>query len=226
MEQISGTKLIEENLKLEHATVIDVGCGDGWLSRFLAGKGAHVTGIEVSPKHLAHARSIKAVADEHYMQGIAEDLPVRTRSADIVIFHNSLHHVDTMGLPWAIKEASRVLNHGGVLYISEPMAEGDYFDLMRPAHDETDARQRANEVLRRGPEFGLLVEKQITHVDSVWFADFQAFHDRITSINPHTRARFDDLEEEFRANFERLGRQEDEGWTFQQPMRITILRRS
>lgn len=226
MEQISGLKLMEDNLKLEHATVIDVGCGDGWVSRFLAGKGAHVTGVEVSPKHLARARAVEAVADEHYTQGIAEELPVRSRSADIVLFYNSLHHVDVGGLPTALREASRVLKHGGVLYISEPMAEGAYFDLMRPAHDETDARQRANEVLRRGPEFGLLLEKQITHLDSVWFADFQAFHDRITSINPHTRSRFDDLEEEFRANFARLGRQEDDGWTFQQPMRVTIMRRS
>ena len=226
MEQISGTKLMEENLQLEHATVIDVGCGDGWLSRFLAGKGAHVTGVEVSPKHLARARAVQPVADEHYMQGLAEELPVRSRSADIVIYYNSLHHVDAMGLPWALKEASRVLKPGGVLYISEPMAEGAYFELMKPAHDETDARRQANEVLRRGPEFGLLVEKQISHVDSVEFADFQAFHDRITSINPHTRERFDDQEEEFRKNFERLGVQDDDRWSFEQPMRVTILRRS
>ncbi len=225
MEQISGTKLMEENLQLEHATVIDVGCGDGWLSRFLAGKGAHVTGIEVSPKHLARARAAEPVADEHYMQGLAEELPVRSGSTDIVIYYNSLHHVDSAGLPWALREASRVLKHGGILYISEPMAEGDYFELMRPAHDETEARRFANEVLRRGPEFGLLVEKQIVHIDSVSFPDFEAFHDRITSINPHTRERFDDLKDELRINFETLGQQDDEGWTFEQPMRVTILRR-
>lgn len=226
MEQLSGTKLMEENLELEHATVIDVGCGDGWVTRFLASKGAHVIGIEVSPKHLARARAVPPVADEHYMQGLAEELPVRSRSADIVIFYNSLHHVDEMGLPWALREASRALKHGGILYISEPMAEGDYFELMRPAHDETEARRRANDVLRRGPEFGLLLENQILHIDSIAFADFQAFHDRITSINPHTRERFDDEVDEFRANFERLGRHEDDGWTFEQPMRVTILRRS
>lgn len=226
MEHQSGTKLMEENLELEHASVIDVGCGDGWLTRFLAGKGAHVTGIEVSPKQLAHARSIEAVSDEHYMQGLAEELPVRSRTADIVIFYNSLHHVDVVGLPKALREASRVLKHGGILYISEPMAEGAYFELMRPAHDETNARHFANEILRRGPEFSLLVEKQIVHVDTVWFPNYQAFHDRITSINPHTRERFEEREEEFRANFERLAQKDEDGWTLEQPMRVTILRRS
>ena len=226
MEERSGTQLIEELLDLEHSDIVDVGCGDGWLTRFLAGHGGHVTGIEVSPRQLVNARSIKQVADEQYMQGIAEELPIRSRSTDIVIFYNSLHHVDADGLPKAFREASRVLRHGGVLYVSEPMAEGAYFDLMKPAHDETLARRQAQEALRHAPEFGLLVEKQLSHIDSVKFRDFRAFHDRITSINPHTRARFDDQEEDMRANFERLGVQVDDGWVFQQPMRVAVLRRS
>ena len=226
MEERSGTQLIEELLNLEHADIIDVGCGDGWLARFLAGHGAHVTGIEVSPRQLVHARSAAPTADEQYMQGIAEELPVRSRSADIVIFYNSLHHVDADGLAKALREVARVLRHGGILYVSEPMAEGAYFDLMRPAHDETLVRMRAQEALRHAPEFGLLLERQLTHLDSVRFRDFRAFHDRITSINPHTRARFDDQEEDLRASFERLGERVDDGWVFQQPMRVAVLRRS
>lgn len=68
---------MEELLPFRDATVVDVGCGDGWLVRSLTRRGAHATGIEVSPKYLAYAQSIAAVGDEHYMQGIAEDLPHR-----------------------------------------------------------------------------------------------------------------------------------------------------
>ena len=226
MEKRKSTDVIEEFLDLENAEVIDVGCGDGWLTRWLAGEGAHATGIEVSPRQLAKARAVPPLADEHYITGLAEELPVRNRSADIVIFFNSLHHVDAVGLPKALKEAARVLKHGGVLYVSEPLPEGPYFQLMKPAHDETLVRRRAQEVLRHAPEFGLLLERQLTHLDTVKFKDFQAFHDRITSINSETRARFDDQDQEFRTRFESLGEQEEDGWSFEQPMRVTVMRRN
>ena len=226
MEQRSSTDVIKEFVDVANAGVIDVGCGDGWLTRWLAKAGAHVTGIEVSPRQLAKARAIEPVADETYMTGIAEDLPLRNRSADIVIFYNSFHHVDALGQPWALKEAARVLKHGGILYVSEPLPEGPYFQLMKPAHDETLVRQQAQNTLRHAPEFGLLLERQLTHLDTVRFKNFQAFHDRITTINTEARARFEDQEEEVRALFESLGQKEADGWTFEQPMRVALLRRS
>ena len=226
MEQRSSTDVIEEFLDVANAVVIDVGCGDGWLTRWLAKAGAHVTGIEVSPRQLAKARAIEPVADETYMTGIAEDLPFRSRSADILIFYNSFHHVDALGQPWALKEAARVLKHGGILYVSEPLPEGPYFQLMKPAHDETLVREQAQKTLRHAPEFGLLLERQLTHLDTVKFKDFQAFHDRITSINTEARARFEDREQEVHALFESLGQKVADGWSFEQPMRVALLRRS
>lgn len=227
MDTRTSVEVMDELLPLRGATVIDVGCGDGWLVRLMTERGAHVTGIEVSPKHLAHARTFPTSGDEHYLQGIAEDLPLPSRRADIVIFFNSLHHVDKAGLPKALRELARVLKAGGLLYVSEPMAEGDYFELMKPVHDETEVRKQAQEILKIAPEFGLLVEKQLTHVDTVTFSDFDAFHDRLTSINPQVRERFIEREDDLRESFVRHGRQNPSGsWTFYQPMRVIVLRRS
>jgi ubiquinone/menaquinone biosynthesis C-methylase UbiE len=227
MDRRTSAEVMDELLPLKGASVIDVGCGDGWLVRKLTAKGAHVTGIEVSPKQLAHARTFAVAGDEHYLQGIAEDLPLPSRSADIVLFFNSLHHVDKGGLPKALRESARVLKAGGILYVSEPLAEGDYFELMKPAHDETHVRKQAQEILKLAPEFGLLVEKQLTHVDTVTFADFDAFHDRLTSINPQVRERFIEREEDMRESFIRHGRHNADGtWSFDQPMRVALLRRS
>ena len=206
MQRRTSAELIGEMLPLKGATVVDVGCGDGWLVRAMTRMGAHVTGVEVSPKHLAHAQQIPPVGDEHYIQGIAEDLPILTRSVDIVVFFNSLHHVDEPGLFKALRESARVLKSGGILFVSEPLAEGPYFETMKPVHDETAVRKRAQEALRYGPEFGLLLEKALTYVDTVEMKDFKAFHDRLTMINPHVRERFDEKEDELRALFESLGR--------------------
>lgn len=227
MEQRTSKQVIEDVLMpVEGLHIIDVGCGDGALARMLTRRGAHVTGVEVSPRALARAQAIPPVGDETYIQGLAEDLPVKNRSADIVIFFNSFHHVD--GAQWlvALKEAARVLVHGGILYVSEPLAEGPYFDLMKPAHDETDVRRRALEALHHAPDAGFVQEKVVTHVDTVTFRDFEAFHDRITAINPETRTEFTEHEPEIRANFERLGQRSEEGWSFQQPTRVFMFRRS
>jgi hypothetical protein len=227
MQKRTSTEIIEELLSpLEGANIIDVGCGDGHLTRTLTRRGAHVTGIEVSPRALAHARAVKPVGDERYMQGLAEDLPVKSRSADILIFLNSFHHVDEQGQPGALKEAARVLKDGGLLLISEPLPEGPYFRLMKVAHDETKVRNRAQEVLSHAAEAKLLLEKTLTHIDTVTFKDFEAFHDRITAINPETRAAFIEHEPMIREDFERLGRKVDDHWEFDQPTRVHLFRRS
>lgn len=226
MERRTSVDVMSELLSLKDSIIVDVGCGDGWLTRRLTRLGAHVTGIEVSPRHLQEARARPKVGDERYMPGLAEDLPVRTRSADIVIFFNSLHHVDRDGLPKALRESARVLKSGGILYISEPLAEGAYFEVMRPAHDETRVRQQAQQILRQAPEYGLIVERTLTHIDAITFPDYGAFQDRITSINPHVRERSDERDDEIRANFEALGRRSEKGWSFDQPMRVALLRRS
>lgn len=226
IERRASADVIDEFLNLQGATVVDVGCGGGWLTRLMTERGAHVTGIEVSPRQLALARATKPVGDEHYIQGSAEELPLPNRSVDIVVFFNSLHHVDPKVLPSALREAARVLKHGGILYVSEPLAEGDYFELMKPVHDETIVRHNAQHVLREAPEYGLLLEKQLVHVDPVLFPNFQAFHDRLTTINPDIRSRFDEEEGLLKRLFETLGKKTDAGWSFDQAWRVAVLRRA
>lgn len=225
-ERRTSADVIDEFLSIKGASVVDVGCGSGWLTRLMTQRGAHVTGIEVSPRQLALARAAKPVGDEHYIQGSAEELPLPNRSVDIVVFFNSLHHVDPKVLPNALREAARVLKHGGILYVSEPLAEGDYFELMKPVHDETTVRHNAQHVLRQAPEYGLLIEKQLVHVDPVFFPNFQAFHDRLTTINPNIRARFDEEEETLKRLFEANGKKTADGWLFDQAWRVAVLRRT
>lgn len=47
---------IDQAIGLRGKTVIDIGCGGGILSESMAGKGAHVTGIDLSDKALAVAK--------------------------------------------------------------------------------------------------------------------------------------------------------------------------
>jgi ubiquinone/menaquinone biosynthesis C-methylase UbiE len=225
MEKRTNREVLEQFLDLPGRTIIDVGCGDGSLVRLLARKGAHVTGIEASPKQLAKARAADTVGDERYIQGHAEELPAESRSADIIIFLNSLHHVNVDDLAQALKEAARVLKRGGVLYVSEPLAEGPYFELMRPVHDETEVRRKAYETLSQAHLYGFLPEHEVVHINAVPIKDFAAFERRITLANPEIRIRFDEQVEELRTAFGQLGEKGEDGRIFDQPMRVNVYKK-
>ena len=96
-------------------SVLELGCGGGQWSVWLAQRGAHVTGLDLSGRQLAHARrNLAAVsADAHLVQGSAERLPFRDAAFDLVL---SDHGAMSWGDPdRTVPEVARVLRPGGVL---------------------------------------------------------------------------------------------------------------
>jgi ubiquinone/menaquinone biosynthesis C-methylase UbiE len=94
-------------------SVLDVGCGPGWLTVQYAAAGAHVTAIDLTPRaveltrqHLAY-RNLSATVAE----GNAEQLQFSDDSFDLVASSGVLHH--TPDTPRAIRECYRVLKPGG-----------------------------------------------------------------------------------------------------------------
>jgi ubiquinone/menaquinone biosynthesis C-methylase UbiE len=94
---------------------LDVGCGTGFLSLELAGRGHRVTGIDFAPQMLAEARK-KAAAQGiavRFEEGDAEQLRFPAGSFDLVM---TRHVLWTLPHPEAaIDEWIRVLRPGGRL---------------------------------------------------------------------------------------------------------------
>jgi SAM-dependent methyltransferase len=105
---------------------LEIGCGEGRVSRDLAERGHHVTGLELSPTLLSAAR--EAHPDGDYVLGRAEELPFEDCAFDLVVAYNSLMDVDDM--PAAVREASRVLVCGGRLCacVTHPLADAGSFE--------------------------------------------------------------------------------------------------
>ena len=93
---------------------LDVGCGEGRLTRDLAGLGHDVVGVDASPTLLAAAREASPGMELHVAD--AADLPFADASFGLVIAFMSLQDVDD--LPGALREAARVLAPGGRLCIA------------------------------------------------------------------------------------------------------------
>jgi len=96
---------------------LDVGCGTGFLSFELVGRGHHVTGVDFAPAMIAEARR-KAAARAvsiRFEEGDAEQLALAPAGFDLVI---SRHLLWTLAHPEAaIAEWIRVLRPGGRLVI-------------------------------------------------------------------------------------------------------------
>jgi SAM-dependent methyltransferase len=104
---------------------LDVGCGEGRVTRDLAGRGHEVVGIDAAPTLIRLAREADPRGDYHVCDAAA--LPFPDDSFDLVVAFNSLMDVDD--LPGAIREAARVLEHGGRLCacITHPFRDAGRF---------------------------------------------------------------------------------------------------
>jgi ubiquinone/menaquinone biosynthesis C-methylase UbiE len=93
--------------------VLDVGCGQGIDLVEYACAGARPTGIDLTPRHIALARShVEALGlTATIVHGDAEHLPFHDKSFDHVSSNGVLHH--TPNMPAALREIFRVLRPGG-----------------------------------------------------------------------------------------------------------------
>jgi 2-polyprenyl-6-hydroxyphenyl methylase/3-demethylubiquinone-9 3-methyltransferase len=95
-------------------TVLDLGCGGGFMAEALSRRGAAVVGIDPAEKAIAIARSHGASQNRSikYLVGVGETLPLADGSMDYVVCVDVLEHVADLGQ--VINEVHRVLRPGGV----------------------------------------------------------------------------------------------------------------
>lgn len=99
--------------------VLDAGCGEGHNTRLLAGQGAAVTGVDISPEMIARARDEEArnPAGIRYETAAFEDLSLfEPASFDAVVSFMAL--MDGADIAGALAELKRVLRPGGRLVFS------------------------------------------------------------------------------------------------------------
>ena len=217
-----------ELLDVAGKRVVDVGCGDGGLTRRLAKAGARATGIEITEDKVARARAAPAVADESYAVGRGEALSVEDGSLDAIVYLNSLHHVPVASQTPALVEARRALAAGGALLVIEPLAEGAYFELVRPLEDETEVRAHAYSVIGRAADFSFTAEREVFYRAPLRFSGFEEFAGRVVAVDPARRTTFEAMEDDLRAAFLDAAEQDDSKgetvYRFEQPMRANLLR--
>lgn len=97
-------------------TIVEVGCGPGQVARYLAERGAHVEGIDLSPEMIAEA------SDAHpglsFRVGDMFALPFDEASVRGVVAFYAIVHTPTAELSTAFRDWARVLAPGGLVAVA------------------------------------------------------------------------------------------------------------
>lgn len=211
------TEVIAELLPLSGRRVLEAGCGEGILVGWMRRQGACAIGLESAFSALARARTRLGAAD--LVAGRGEALPFADSCLDGILWHNAFHHLPADAMVEALAEAQRCLRPDGRLLVLEPLAEDEYFALVRPLEDETAIRALAQQVLARASDLGFAPLSCTTYVQLVLRRSLEELLAALLAADPSRAARLARVEDEIAQAFARLGTASAEGRAFRQPMR-------
>lgn len=117
---------------LKGRKILDLGCGFGEASVWLALQGAKVTALDISSQML---KCVRVLAEKYgvkerivLVKAAAEKLPLKSANFDLVFGGNILHHVD---IDAAAKQIKRVLKPAGKAVFIEPLGYNPVINIYR-----------------------------------------------------------------------------------------------
>jgi len=120
--------------------VLDLGCGDGRNTSFLASIGFDAVGVDVSNPILHYARTHHGEAE--YLVGSSSNIPIEKNSVEVLVAWNSINYFghDNANFSKHFGEVKRVVRVGGYVVMSVPMRRNFIFDNSSRVHDWPGSR--------------------------------------------------------------------------------------
>lgn len=128
--KLIGMKLLKKNM-----TVVDLGAGNGYISRAVAGHVKKVLAVDISPEMLGELGRMaqkEGISNIAIIEGDGCDIPVDDSTVDLVCANMYLHHIEDINL--AVREMARILKTGGSVFLAD-LREHTNTELKERMHD-------------------------------------------------------------------------------------------
>lgn len=150
--------IIRSKCNLDNKDILEIGCGDGRLSFYLAEFAKNIVAIDPDVDKIKKASDRLSSSKRNNLNfyiGKGEKLIFSNASFDAIFYSLSFHHVSIDQQSAAIKEAYRVLKKGGSLILYEPLKDGETQKLFLLFEDELERIEKINKMIQKKDVMGI-----------------------------------------------------------------------
>ena len=218
--------VLKRALPLSGARVLELGCGAADKTRQIAECCGVASIVAAEVDEIQHAKNLQitdlpAVKFESFG---AQNIRADDATFDIVLMFKSLHHVPLDAMSQAFSEIARVLRPGGLAYISEPVFDGTFNEVIRLFHDEEAVRKAAfNATVQAASSDQFELVDEIFFKNRMALKSFAQFEQGILNATFMDHNPPADVLAEVRRRFE--SHASPEGYVFEIPNRVDLLRK-
>jgi ubiquinone/menaquinone biosynthesis C-methylase UbiE len=223
---MSGTKqnvdttVFSDLVDVAGRVAVDVGSGSAGFVAWLNANGASAFGVECSDHMLNQSR--RSFEEPNQIGGVGQQLPFATNSVSVVTFMNSLHHVPADQMDAALKEAERVVDASGFIYVLEPVADGPGYETGKLIDDEAEVRALAQAAMDKMVGRGVVPVKDGRYINRYTYSDIDDYFDVMIGVDGSRAATVERYKDQVSDAFHRLGTPTPAGVAFDHPMHYRL----
>lgn len=134
-DQSIKNRIMDMGILKKDMTVVDIGCGDGYISRAISGMVEKVIAIDISSRMLEqlNRKALESgIKNIETMETEAQEVPLADSSVDMVFASMFLHHIDEP--EEIIREVYRIIKPGGTVVVAD-FEKHDNMELKNAMHD-------------------------------------------------------------------------------------------
>jgi len=101
-------------------TVLDLGCGTGITSIFMARQGCQVTGVDLADKLIEYAKEFNSNKNTTYLVGDATEIDLE-KEFDIIVLADCIEHCDPRNLEGLFRNINKHAHGQTLVYVNLPV---------------------------------------------------------------------------------------------------------